>query len=267
MNEQLIGFNSFIYTPSGSVRDLWLTHRLVILPDYQGLGIGIKFNEFCCENMLSHGLKVYLKTAHFKLISYLKKSNLWKSQDIVCQKYNKSFEKFSNTLKNNENPFLTKKPFKVLIKNKTCDGHSGVWINRTTISSRYVGKNYNKIHKLIIFEAELSKQKTLEVLKNLTDNNLYYYEIYCDSNKSVNQTNTLVCHELGLCSYSLYSNNFKDVKKAIKIVDTKNIIYIYDSNHNLLLKDMNNVEKILVENDLRNDSPLFDFNIRELLIK
>ena len=209
MNEQMIGFDSFINLPSGTVRDFWMIHRLVILPDYQGLGIGIKFNEFCCEYMLSQWLKVYLKTAHFKLMNYLKNSNLWETQNIHTQKYNKSFDKFKNTLKNNENPYTSTKPFRVFT-----DGYSSmsIWVNRTTISSRYVGKNYNKIHKLIIFEAELSKEKTLELLKNLTSNNSYYYEVYCDSSKN-NEITTLICHELGLCSYSLYSNDFKDVKK------------------------------------------------------
>jgi GNAT superfamily N-acetyltransferase len=103
MNEQIIGFDSFINLPSGTVRDFWMIHRLVILPDYQGLGLGIKFNEFCCDDMLSHGLKVYLKTARFKLMNYLKNSNLWDTQNIHFQKYNKSFDKFKNTLKDNEN--------------------------------------------------------------------------------------------------------------------------------------------------------------------
>ena len=48
-NNVLIGINSTLNLPSASLKYAFRTHRLVILPDYQNLGCGTKFEEFIGE--------------------------------------------------------------------------------------------------------------------------------------------------------------------------------------------------------------------------
>lgn len=51
--------------------------RLVILPDYQGIGLGTKFLNFMAEYYISKGYDFSIITTAKNLISALKKSNKW----------------------------------------------------------------------------------------------------------------------------------------------------------------------------------------------
>lgn len=55
----------------------WRIHRLVVLPDYQGLGIATKLVEYICDLFSYHDKIVYLRTSHIKLINYMNKSSKW----------------------------------------------------------------------------------------------------------------------------------------------------------------------------------------------
>jgi len=52
-------------------------HRLVVLPDYQGLGIARKLLEYICDLYLYHNRHIYLRTSHIKLINYMLHSPKW----------------------------------------------------------------------------------------------------------------------------------------------------------------------------------------------
>lgn len=43
--EIVVGFDSVISMPSGTLEHAWRSHRLVILPDFQGLGIGPRIGD------------------------------------------------------------------------------------------------------------------------------------------------------------------------------------------------------------------------------
>lgn len=241
-----------------------MVHRLVILPDYQGLNIGTKFNDYCCDILLNQGLKVYLKTAHFKLMNYLKKSNKWQVVNEDFCKYKSSFDKFKNSLKFGENPHLTKKPFKVY----NDSGYLGmsIWVNRSLISARFVGEDFfNKKHKIIVFEAEASKNETEKILKNyIKKYSDFYIEVICDDTKN-NGITTLVCHKLGLCSYSLYDKEHKTINEFLKNYNKNDFVYIYDKIHNMFYDKFDDCEKSEIKDDLRSEISLIDFNLHEFL--
>jgi ABC-type taurine transport system ATPase subunit len=77
VNDQIAGFISVLHFPHPKVKNMKKVHRLVILPDYQGIGIG--------GVLLNHIGDVYTKTKQRfnittsapSLIYSLKKSNKW----------------------------------------------------------------------------------------------------------------------------------------------------------------------------------------------
>lgn len=51
--------------------------RLVVLPDYQGIGLGSRFLAAVCESMRDEGFRVTITTSHPAMISHLDRSPLW----------------------------------------------------------------------------------------------------------------------------------------------------------------------------------------------
>lgn len=77
--EEIIGFTATLPLPSGTVQNAWREHRTVILPDFQGLGLGPRLSNTVGEIMLDRGYKYYSRTAHPRLIAYRDKSPLWRA--------------------------------------------------------------------------------------------------------------------------------------------------------------------------------------------
>jgi hypothetical protein len=78
-NGMPVGFNSILRMPSGTIKNAWREHRLVVLCDYQGLGIGNRLSEFVGHLLASEGKVFYSKTANVKLGKYRDKSDKWKA--------------------------------------------------------------------------------------------------------------------------------------------------------------------------------------------
>jgi len=78
-NDQLIGFTSFISHPSGTIpQPARRAHRTVILPDYQGMGIGVRLSDFMGAYTLGEGYRFFSKTSHPRMGAYRDASPLWK---------------------------------------------------------------------------------------------------------------------------------------------------------------------------------------------
>ena len=75
----VIGFCATLPLPSGSLRNAWREHRTVILPDFQGLGLGPRFSNAIGDIMMDRGLTFYSRTAHPRLGAYRNKSPLWEA--------------------------------------------------------------------------------------------------------------------------------------------------------------------------------------------
>ena len=72
--------------PSGNDINIYRVHRLVILPDYQGLGIGSTLLNEISKLYTQKGFKMYIKTSHVKLRNYMNKQKDWE-----CNSKNGSF--------------------------------------------------------------------------------------------------------------------------------------------------------------------------------
>lgn len=77
-NGQPVGFSSVIAFPSGTVRRGFRGHRTVILPDFQGLGIGVRLSDAMGEIYVSAGNRYFSKTAHPRLGEYREASPKWR---------------------------------------------------------------------------------------------------------------------------------------------------------------------------------------------
>lgn len=77
INDNIAGFLSILHFPHPKVKNIKKVHRLVILPDYQGIGIGIKLLNEIGKMYLKNGFRYTIATSAPSLIYTLKKSNKW----------------------------------------------------------------------------------------------------------------------------------------------------------------------------------------------
>lgn len=98
----IIGFTSVIPYPSGTVKLAWREHRTVILPDYQGLGIGVKVSDAVGEMFKQWGRKFYSKTSHVRMGEYRNNSSKWRPTSYNMENRSKSY---ANKLKKEDTFF------------------------------------------------------------------------------------------------------------------------------------------------------------------
>ena len=77
INDEIAGFLSVLHFPHPKVKNIKKVHRLVILPDYQGAGFGIKFLEEIGKIYKKEKYRYSIVTSAPSLIYALKKSNKW----------------------------------------------------------------------------------------------------------------------------------------------------------------------------------------------
>jgi energy-coupling factor transporter ATP-binding protein EcfA2 len=77
INDQVAGFLSVLHFPHPKIKNLKKVHRLVILPDYQGAGFGIKFLNEIGSIYKKQKDRFNIVTSSPSLIYALKKSNQW----------------------------------------------------------------------------------------------------------------------------------------------------------------------------------------------
>jgi GNAT superfamily N-acetyltransferase len=73
-----VAFSSYRHFPHPKVRDIMMAHRVVVLPDWQGLGIATRFSEWQGEYLHERGYRYRFVTAHPGLVHYFVASPRWK---------------------------------------------------------------------------------------------------------------------------------------------------------------------------------------------
>lgn len=73
-----VGFTSIISMPSGSIKRAWREHRTVVLPDFQGMGIGVRLSDALGIMLVSDGCRFFSKTAHPRMGEYRESSANWR---------------------------------------------------------------------------------------------------------------------------------------------------------------------------------------------
>lgn len=73
-----VGFVVTMTMPCGTLKNAWRESRLVVLPDYQGLGIGMRLSDAVAELHIKDGKRYFSRTAHPRMGMYRSNSPLWK---------------------------------------------------------------------------------------------------------------------------------------------------------------------------------------------
>ena len=74
----VVAFGASITLPNGNFKNAWRGHRTVILPQFQGMGIGVRFSDAMGYIHLEQGLRYFSRTAHPRMVHYRNNSPLWK---------------------------------------------------------------------------------------------------------------------------------------------------------------------------------------------
>jgi len=79
LGDKPIGFHAAIHSTNRDIHSYWRGHRTVILPEFQGMGIGTAFSDAIAEIYVSRGLRYFSKTAHPSFGEHRQKSPLWRA--------------------------------------------------------------------------------------------------------------------------------------------------------------------------------------------
>lgn len=73
-----VGFTSYLHFPHPRCKTFKREHRTVVLPDFQGVGIGNRLSEFVAQKVKEDGNRFISTTSNPAMIHYRSRSPLWK---------------------------------------------------------------------------------------------------------------------------------------------------------------------------------------------
>ena len=82
IDEKPVAFCSITRFVHGKVKNAMRGHRTVVLPDYQGLGIGVSLSDFVADLVLKSGERFISTTSSPAMIFFRKKSSKWRCTHI-----------------------------------------------------------------------------------------------------------------------------------------------------------------------------------------
>lgn len=75
---EIVGFSSALAFPNGNFKNAWREHRTVVLPDYQGMGFGVRISDTIGEIFIAQGSRYFSKTAHPRFGGYRNATKTWR---------------------------------------------------------------------------------------------------------------------------------------------------------------------------------------------
>ncbi len=77
-NDIPIAFMALLALPGKGLEHAWKEHRVVILPDYQGMGIGNAFSEAIAQAYIDKGCRYFCKTSNPRMGEHRERSPKWR---------------------------------------------------------------------------------------------------------------------------------------------------------------------------------------------
>lgn len=78
VDEQPVAFQAWYPFPHPRVKDIMAGHRTVVLPDWQGIGLGVRIKDFCAQMIAEQGYRYRTTLAHPTLLAWHRKSPRWR---------------------------------------------------------------------------------------------------------------------------------------------------------------------------------------------
>lgn len=78
INDNIVGFCAVLHFPHPKVKNIKRVHRLVVLPDFQGLGIGHAINTAIAQIYKSKGFRFRITGSNKSLFFKMKEDTRWK---------------------------------------------------------------------------------------------------------------------------------------------------------------------------------------------
>ena len=75
---RIVAFSSSLAFPNVYLKAAWREHRTVVLPDFQGMGIGPRFSDAVADIHVCEGKRYYSRTSHPRLAGYRDSSDKWR---------------------------------------------------------------------------------------------------------------------------------------------------------------------------------------------
>ena len=78
-NGTIVGFASSLSFPHAKIKHAYRETRTVVLPDFQGLGIGVRLSDWLAMWHVSQGHRYYSRTTHPRMGEYRNRSDNWRA--------------------------------------------------------------------------------------------------------------------------------------------------------------------------------------------
>jgi len=79
LGDKPIAFHAAIHSTNRDIHSYWRGHRTVVLPEFQGMGIGTAFSDAIAQIYVDRGLRYFSKTAHPSFGEHRQNSPLWRA--------------------------------------------------------------------------------------------------------------------------------------------------------------------------------------------
>ena len=79
LNNRPVAFMALLTLCGRDVKHAWREHRVVVLPDFQGMGIGNKMSEMIAQGYIEKGCTYYCKTSNPRMGEHREKSASWRA--------------------------------------------------------------------------------------------------------------------------------------------------------------------------------------------
>jgi hypothetical protein len=187
------------------MKDARHIHRVVILPDFQGMRIGTKFIETICDLYLQRGLKIHIRTAHEKLGNHMGHSLLWRP-----------------TARNGK---------KGAISNGEINGKNQNMniVDSERYSFEYMGLDYSTKHRMELVIDKLKDIDMDEMRRMLVELKRENYITIVHGRVREETPLSLLCKELGIRTELLYFNRHGESVISKKNMGKKKLVSLKPS--------------------------------------
>jgi GNAT superfamily N-acetyltransferase len=78
VDDEPVAFQAWYPFPHPIAKNIMAGHRTVVLPDWQGIGLGVRLKDFCAQRIAEHGYRYRTTLAHPTLLAWHRKSPRWR---------------------------------------------------------------------------------------------------------------------------------------------------------------------------------------------